>query len=135
MRVLAIDDDESYRLLIAEMLKLAVPQAQIDMYDPVAGGFPGADFDLGAYDLVLLDYRLGTENGLEWLRRFKAREHCPAVVMITGEGSESVVVQAIKAGADDYLPKERLDRDELRRIVQDAMTAKGLQSNDETVQL
>lgn len=135
MRVLAIDDDESYRLLVAEMLRLAVPQAQVELYDPVARGFPGADFDLGAYDLVLLDYRLGAENGLEWLRRFKQREHCPAVVIITGEGSESVVVQAIKAGADDYLPKERLDRDELRRIVNDAMTARGLQSNDETVQL
>ncbi len=134
MRVLAIDDDESYRLLVAEMMQLAVPDAHVDTYDPVAG-FPGKDFDLGAYDLVLLDYRLGAENGLDWLKRFKQHEHCPAVVMLTGEGSESVVVQSIKAGADDYLPKERLDRDELRRIVADAVTAKGLQSNDETVQL
>jgi len=134
MRILAIDDDESYRLLVAEMMQLAVPDAQVDTYDPVAG-FPGKDFDLGAYDLVLLDYRLGAENGLEWLKRFKQHEHCPTVVMLTGEGSESVVVQAIKAGADDYLPKERLDRDELKRIVADAMTATGLQSNDETVQL
>ena len=134
MRVLAIDDDESYRLLVAEILRLAVPDVQVDPYDP-AQGFPGKDFDLGAYDLVLLDYRLGAENGLEWLKRFKKHEHCPAVVMITGEGSENVVVQAIKAGADDYVPKERLDRDEMKRIVADAMTARGLQSNDETVQL
>jgi len=134
MRVLAIDDDESYRLLIAEMLQLAVPQAKVDQYDPLQG-FPGPDFDLGAYDLVLLDYRLGSENGLDWLRRFKKHEHCPPIVMITGEGSEDVVVQAIKAGADDYLPKERMDRDELKRIVADAMTAKGLHSNDQTVQL
>jgi CheY-like chemotaxis protein len=134
MRVLAIDDDESYRLLVAEMMRLAVPDAEVEAYDP-ARGFPGKDLDLGAFDLVLLDYRLGAENGLEWLRRFKQHEHCPAVVMLTGEGSESVVVQAIKAGADDYLPKEQLDRDQLKRIVADAMTAKGLQSKDETVQL
>lgn len=134
MRVLAIDDDESYRLLLARMLQLAVPQARLDAYDPV-NGLPGEGFDLAAYDLVLLDYRLGAENGLDWLRRFKQRGHCPAVVMLTGEGSENVVVQAIKAGADDYLPKERLDRDELKRVVGDAMTAKGLQSDHQTVRL
>jgi len=135
MRVLLIDDDGTFRLLVAEMLAAARPGARVEHYDPAEKGRPARDFALGEFDLVLLDYRLGKEDGLEWLREFKARPDCPPVVMLTGEGSEDVVLRAIKLGADDYLPKRMLDRDELERIVAGTMTAKGLQDPDHTVRL
>ena len=56
-------------------------------------------------DIVLLDYRLPDTDGLELLGRIQVVDHRIRVIMITGEGNIQLAVQAIKAGADDYLEK------------------------------
>jgi DNA-binding NtrC family response regulator len=56
-------------------------------------------------EAVLLDYALPGMNGLEVLRRIKARDAGIGVIMMTGHGSEQVAVEAMKAGAHDYLIK------------------------------
>lgn len=55
--------------------------------------------------LVILDYSLPGMSGLEVLRRLRARAPGPAVIMVTGMGSEEIAVQAMKMGAADYLVK------------------------------
>jgi response regulator RpfG family c-di-GMP phosphodiesterase len=60
-------------------------------------------------DCVLLDYSLPDLNGLEFLARLRVEhgnEPLP-VVMLTGQGNETVAVQALKMGAEDYLVKGR----------------------------
>ncbi len=56
-------------------------------------------------DIVLLDYRLPDTDGLELLGRIQVVDRRIRVIMITGEGNIQLAVQAIKAGADDYLEK------------------------------
>jgi len=56
-------------------------------------------------DIVLLDYRLPDTDGLELLGRMQVVDRRIRVIMITGEGNIQLAVQAIKAGADDYLEK------------------------------
>ena len=56
-------------------------------------------------DIVLLDYRLPDTDGLELLGRIQVVDRRIRVIMITGEGNIQLAVQAIKAGADDYLAK------------------------------
>ena len=56
-------------------------------------------------DIVFLDYRMPAKDGLDVLREIKSRDPEVPVVVITGEGSEDVAVQAMKAGADDYITK------------------------------
>ena len=59
-------------------------------------------------DVVLLDYNLPDGNGLEFLRGLNEQAHdlAPTVVMLTGSGDERVAVDAMKAGANDYLIKD-----------------------------
>lgn len=70
-----------------------------------------------AVDCVLLDYHLPDKDGLEVLRTLSAKHLVVPVVMLTGEGSESVAVIAMKNGAQDYLPKYAVTPTALQRCV------------------
>jgi two-component system, cell cycle sensor histidine kinase and response regulator CckA len=61
-------------------------------------------------DAVILDYRLPDLDGLEVLAAIQSQLHHSSlpVVMVTGQGDEAIAVQAMKAGAQDYLVKEQL---------------------------
>ena len=60
---------------------------------------------LDGIDLVLLDYRLPDMSGLETLQEIR-RLDGPSVVMVTGMGSEEIAVEAMRAGAIDYVVKD-----------------------------
>ena len=66
--------------------------------------------------VVLLDYSLRGEDGLALLRELASDPEGPATIMITAHGSERVAVEAMKAGAYDYLAKP-YELDELRLVV------------------
>jgi two-component system CheB/CheR fusion protein len=74
-------------------------------------------------DCILLDYHLHDGNGVEFLESL-AKVGGPTkypVVMLTGTGSESIAVQVMKAGAQDYLVKDRLNPDLLHKTVETAI--------------
>ena len=72
-------------------------------------------------DLMLLDVNLPGVSGLEYLRELAGEgERAPLVVMVTAYGSERVAVEAIKAGAYDYLSKP-FEIDDLRLVVKNAL--------------
>ena len=60
---------------------------------------------LDGIDIVLLDYRLPDTSGLDTLTAIRAVGG-PSVVMVTGMGSETTVVEAMRAGAIDYVVKD-----------------------------
>jgi len=129
MKVLLIDRDAGFRQELSGIFSATWPGARIEHYDP-DGGRPGPGFALADFDLVLLDNRLGAEDGLEWLEDFTARPGCPPTVMLAGQGSENVAVRAMKLGACDYLPKQLLTKESLEQIVTQALGARGARAQD-----
>ena len=120
--ILIIDDSEDMRLLVRHYILVEWPGAKIEEWDPIARGKPQDDFPWRAYDAVLLDYMLGTEDGLVWLKEFKRKPECPPVIFMTGQGNEEIAVKALKAGAHDYLRKHDLSQGRLVSSLRDAIS-------------
>ena len=87
-------------------------------------------------DVVLCDINMPKMSGMEFLKTLKARQRTdsrePLVIMITAYGSEKIAVQAMKAGAYDYLSKP-YDIDDLRLTVKKALDK--LELEHENIQL
>ena len=83
-----------------------------------------------APSVVLLDVRLASESGLDYLPTLVSRKDSPMVVIVTAHGSERLAIEAIRKGAYDYLAKP-FDVDELRVLVRNAVQAFQLRSENE----
>jgi two-component system response regulator PilR (NtrC family) len=83
-------------------------------------------------DLVLCDLMLPDGSGLDLLREIKAQNPSIAVIMITAHTSTKSAIEALKAGAHDYIAKP-FDIDELKIIVRKAVERKELE--DENIHL
>jgi len=119
VRVLVIDDDPDLRNLLVHYIRQQWPGGDVDEYDPLERDKPGADFSLGAYDVIILDYMLGRGDGLQWLVDFKKRPDCPPIIFLTGAGNEIIAVRAMKAGADEYQRKQELTKERLVTAIRD----------------
>ena len=106
VRALIVDDSSVMRKIVERSLR----QAGIDLAEVREAG-NGAE-GLGALsesgvDLILCDINMPVMDGLEFVRSLTTVENAKGVpvVMITTEGSESHVVQALSAGARGYIRK------------------------------
>jgi two-component system response regulator HydG len=107
-RILLVEDDQSLRLTQEMYLKKQGFQVT------AAGNYATALECLTAdqFQAVLTDLRLGDGDGLKLLSAVKARAPETEVIVITGHGSVDTAVEAMKAGAYDYLTKP-VDPDDL----------------------
>ena len=76
------------------------------------------------HDVVLVDYRLGAHNGVELLRAALEKGCQSPVILLTGMGERQVDVEAMKAGAADYLVKGQLQVNSLERSIRYAIQRK-----------
>ncbi len=72
-------------------------------------------------DCILLDYMLPDMDGIEFLSLINKKGYQGAVIMVTGQGDESVAVKAIKGGANDYIVKEKFSKKGFFDVVIDAI--------------
>ncbi len=107
-KILVIDDSKTLRKYASMALALEWPDVEVEEFNPLKRDKPGPDFPWKDYDVLLLDYQLGLkkETGLDWLAEFTLNPELPITIILTGEGSERVAVQAMKLGANDYVIKD-----------------------------
>lgn len=121
MKVLIIDDHEEYCDLLARAIGAEWPGAVVDRLDPAHRVGLGPSFSADGYDVVLLDHELGGSDGLTLLKAFKKNPDFPPVIYLTAHGDERLAVQAIKTGADDYLPKATVTRKLLVDVMRESL--------------
>ncbi len=74
------------------------------------------------FDTILLDYMLGSRNGIDLLREARHRGRTEPVVMLTAVGERAVDEEALRAGASDYLTKSELTAPLLDRTIRYALS-------------
>jgi DNA-binding NtrC family response regulator len=97
--VLVVDDDESFRQIVADRLARTGHQVV------AASSGPQALALLDGVDVALVDLLMPGMDGLTLLRRIREARPDVAVVILTGHGTVETAVEAMKAGAADYLQK------------------------------
>ena len=121
MRFLIVDESSESRLALAGMLRARWPEAQADEWDPRQRGDPAAALARERYSAVLLDSQPAGEDGLRRLAQMRRRPQAPPVVLIADHGDTHVAIQAMKAGAADFLRRADLTPERLARALEDAM--------------
>jgi DNA-binding NarL/FixJ family response regulator len=76
------------------------------------------------FDLVLLDLSLPDSQGLETLNRLQPHASSVPIVVLTGLDNELLGMQAVRAGAQDYLVKGKLDGERLVQVLRYAIERK-----------
>jgi len=112
MRILIVDDETKLGLLLSSALKKAGYEA--DFVDTAEAALNKI---AAGYDVVLTDIRMPGMDGMELLRRIKSEHPEVVVVMMTAHGTVKSAVEAMKAGAYDYLLKP-FSTDELLMLVE-----------------
>lgn len=119
-RILIIDDSEDDREAIRRMLSRARANAY-QIFEAGSGEEGIRLFQESRPHCVLLDYSLPGRNGVAVLEEIRRSHPFAAAVMLTGQGSEAIAVDVMKAGAQDYLTKDVISRDMLERAIAHAV--------------
>ncbi|MCA9712363.1 MAG: sigma-54-dependent Fis family transcriptional regulator, partial [Myxococcales bacterium] len=99
--VLIVDDHDAHRNLLTNYLGVLGCRCQ-----GASGGNEALDrMEATPYDLVLLDLRMDDLDGMEVLKRARARGMAANCIMMSAEGTISHAVDAIRLGATDFLVK------------------------------
>jgi two-component system cell cycle sensor histidine kinase/response regulator CckA len=122
-RVLLVDDSEdSYILTRAHLNDVRERKFRIDWVSSYAAGLEA--IRQRVHDVYLVDYRLGSESGLDLIREAIAAGCTAPLILMTAEGSTKVDMEALEAGAADYLDKSELNPRTLERMIRHALDRK-----------
>ena len=116
IKVLLVDDDEDDYIitsdLISDIERTSYDVEWVSTYDDALD-----KINQHRHDVYLVDYRLGRHSGLDLIEQ-AIKDGCLApLILLTGQGDSEVDIQAMEAGAMDYLVKGQLDASILERAI------------------
>jgi signal transduction histidine kinase len=121
IRVLVVDDDPAFRRLCAEYLR----DDSRSVYETIEAGTAAEAVGICGseiLDCLLIDYNLPDASGTTLLREL--RNSCgplTPMILLTGIGSEEIAIEALHAGAADYIPKDRISEESLARAISNSV--------------
>jgi PAS domain S-box-containing protein len=120
MKILPLEDNNRDAALVRDMLESAWSDCRITVVASRDDYLRG--ITEGGYDIVVSDYQLPGFNGMEAL--LMVREHAPDLpfIFFSGTIGEERAIEAVRAGAADYVIKDRMQRlpITIQRVVRDA---------------
>ncbi len=119
-KILLIEDDEEDFILLKKHLT-RIANARYELFWETSYE-QGLDQLLsGQYNLCFLDYRLEARNGIELIAEARQNSCTLPIVLLTGADGSELDIQALQAGADDYINKGHLQGDLLHRVIRYAI--------------
>jgi len=123
IKILLVEDDEDDYVLVKQLLLNVSPSRFIlDWVNTYAGALKA--IGSGHFDLCLLDYRLGSRDGLELLGEIHQQGSDIPVILLTGQGNFELDLLAMRNGAADYLAKDEITSALLERSIRYAIEHK-----------
>ena len=114
MRVMIIDDSKTMRTILKSVLLSAGATATEE-----AGDGKEALAKVGAFapDLILCDWNMPVMDGITFVREYRATVKKVPIIMVTTEAEKSRVIEAIKAGVNNYAIKP-FTPESLKKVIQ-----------------
>ncbi|MCH9038749.1 MAG: response regulator [Chloroflexi bacterium] len=126
IKVLLVDDDEDDYMITRDLL-LDVEALEYDL-DWISSYAEALDaIERNQHDIYLIDYRLGERDGMQLLNEALDGGCTAPIILLTGQGDREVDVEAMKAGAADYLVKGQIDHILLERSIRHSIERKALE--------
>jgi PAS domain S-box-containing protein len=123
LRVLLVEDDEDDYVLVRSILS-EIPVRKFDLDWVRTCDEALEEMCEGRHDVYLLDYRLGTCNGLKLLQDAVARGCNSPIIFLTAQGNYEVDVEAMRSGAADFIVKGQINGPLLERSIRYAIERK-----------
>jgi signal transduction histidine kinase len=118
--VLLIEDDEEDFILLEKMLgKVPNMRYRVLWEQRFEDGL--AHLQQADHDICLLDYRLGLLSGIDLVQEARRQGYTRPMIVLTGVGTGDIDIQALQAGADDYITKDLLQGELLYRLIRYAI--------------
>jgi len=115
LSILVVDDDEVDRMILRRALRQANILSDLREAEDCATAL--AALDEASYDCIFVDYRLPDKNGMALVQNLRSDGIETPLVILTGQGDDQIAVDLMKAGASDYLSKDRLSAKTLAQVL------------------
>jgi ribonuclease P protein subunit RPR2 len=120
--VLLVEDDEEDSILTCDLVsRIPGKNHRVQWVSDHASALAAVEH--AGYDVCLVDYRLGSDDGIALVRELVANGNPMPVILLTGHNDPAVDLSATRAGAADFLVKGEIDATMLERTIRYAIRA------------